>query len=284
MHGLRTTLARPVQRRGIGFHSGKEVTVVLKPGVLHAGRVFVRVDRPGRPRMGANLEHVYQTARTTCLRTKGGSVATIEHLMAAISSLEIDDVEVEIDGPEIPALDGSAHPWVEALEEAGRIAVPGPRSALRLVKRLQWQDGGQVVMWLPSPKFMLDVYMDFQGLGRSPERWRGSITPGSFTRELAPARMFGFEHEVISVQSRGLAAGASPSNLLTLRGNQVISDNQLRFPDEPIRHRALNALGDLALLEVPIIGTVRFIQADHAFYVEALRHLLTVKDAWEWEI
>ncbi|MBX2811434.1 MAG: UDP-3-O-acyl-N-acetylglucosamine deacetylase [Myxococcales bacterium] len=283
MGGLRTTLARPVTREGIGLHTGQPVKVHLRPRAFHDGRVFVRTDRSELTEVKANFECVCDTTKVACLRSPQATIVTVEYLLAALAVLKIDDLTIEIDGPEMPILDGSAAPWIEALEAAGRRSTSANRRSLRVVKPFVVKDGIRSMTWLPAEQFCLDVQVGFPGHNRSSERWSGPVTPGVFSRELAPARTFGFESEQALLRRRGLIRGASwGANAILLRDDQSVAPARLRFADEVVRNKALEALGDIALLEVPIIGKLQIIEGCHAFHIRALRQWLSAQDVWAW--
>jgi len=253
------TLEREVEVAGVGLHSGLSVRARLKPST-RLGIAFVRADLPGSPRVEADGANVSATTHATTLERGGARIQTVEHLLAALWASGLTHVEVELDGPEVPILDGSARGWLEALEKAGKAELPlssGVRPIARLVAPI-WIEGagGAQMLGLPpdssneSPIFRLSVAVDFGVTGAGAQSFDGLISAPSFAEELALARTFTLERWLEPLQNAGLIRGGSLDNALLIRGDGTISA-PLRFQNELARHKALDVLGDLALALCP---------------------------------
>ena len=277
------TLEREVEVVGVGLHSGQNVRARLRPAT-HMGIVFVRADLPGSPRVEADLTNVSATTHATTLRNGAASVQTVEHLLAALWASGLTHIEVELDGPEVPILDGSARGWLEALEDVGRVELPlssGARPLARLTAPL-WIEGtgGAQMLGLPldspdeTPIFRLSVAVDFGVTGAGAGSFDGVVNAQSFAKELAPARTFTLEKWLEPLRSAGLIRGGSLDNALLIRGDGTIS-HPLRFDNELARHKALDVVGDLALALCPtgarFAGHIIALKAGH----EAHRNFAT---------
>ncbi len=265
------TLARSVERRGIGLHSGAMTTVTLHPAEPGQGRYFVRTDLPGAPAVPAALEAVNPTQLSTELRQGEASVRTVEHLLAALVGLGIDNVRMEISGPEVPLLDGSALGWVEATRQAGR---QGQRVVLRSHHRLSQpvsvQDGDAFVMAFPAAQLRLTYGIDFEvsAIGNQWFSWAPAADPfgpEGFATAVAPARTFGLAHQIDQLRAAGLIQGGSLDNALVC-GPEGWLNPPLRFDNEPARHKMLDLIGDLSLLgSLPIAHIVAY-KASHRLH------------------
>lgn len=279
-----TTLVRPVSIEGIGVHSGDPVTLQLEPALPGTGIVFQRIGLPGGKSrtLPARSDHVSATALCTTLGdAETGSVATIEHLLAAFMGLGIDNARVLIDGPEVPICDGSARPFAEAIEKAGVKQQSAFRRYLKVLKPVAIQVGSATAEFLPNGRgFRLETEIAFDTplIGR--QSISIDVTARSFRRELAAARTFGFLKDVERLWLAGFARGASMDNSIVLGDDRVLNAGGLRFADEFVRHKALDALGDLALAGMPILGTYRSFCGGHKVNAEALQALLADRRAY----
>lgn len=266
------TLANPVTRQGVGLHSGTTTAVTLKPAAPGQGRHFVRTDLPGQPVIPATLEAVNPTMLSTELRQGEASVRTVEHLLAALSGLGIDNVRIEIAGVELPLLDGSALGWVEAIRQAGRLAQEGPRSVARLSRPLSVHHGDAFVAAFPAPATRLTYGIDFEvaAIGNQWFSWSPSTDPfgpEGFATVVAPARTFGLAHQVDQLRASGLIQGGSLDNALVC-GEEGWLNPPLRFDNEPVRHKMLDLIGDLSLLgSLPVAHVVAY-KASHRLHGE----------------
>jgi UDP-3-O-[3-hydroxymyristoyl] N-acetylglucosamine deacetylase len=269
------TLARAVQRQGVGLHSGAIATVNLHPAPPGRGRYFVRTDLPERPVIPARLEAVDQTLLSTELRQQGAAVRTVEHLLAALVGLGIDNVRLEINGPEVPLLDGSALGWVEAIQSAGVIPQGERPSPLTVTQPLSVQDGDAWVAAFPDRVTRLTYGIDFEvaAIGRQWLSWIPTEDPWAeegFATAIAPARTFGLAHQIEYLQGQGLIQGGSLENALVC-GHAGWLNPPLRFDNEPVRHKLLDLIGDLSLLGgVPQAHIVAY-KASHRLHVELAR-------------
>lgn len=249
------TISRPVAVGGRGLHSGVEVTARLLPAGPDAGICFRRVDLAGQPVIGASVENAVDSERRTALVSGDAEVHTVEHLLAAAASLTIDNLEVELDGPEPPALDGSAEPWVRALREGG---VREQESAARIVEireLVSLQEGDSRYTVSPGHSYRVAVSIEFDHplVGRQSEV---AEVDASFAVRFAPARTFGLLGWKDELQARGLALGASTHNTVVLTDDGLADDTSLRFPNEFVRHKIVDVVGDLALLGVRLRASV----------------------------
>jgi UDP-3-O-[3-hydroxymyristoyl] N-acetylglucosamine deacetylase/3-hydroxyacyl-[acyl-carrier-protein] dehydratase len=268
---MRRTIAEQASVSGVGLHLGIECTLEFHPALSGTGIRFVRRDIAGAPPIPARAEHAVLTERRTQLGAEPNAVHTVEHVLAAVAALGIDDLLITLDGPEPPIMDGSAGPFFESLRAAGMREHPGCRMTGRLTAPIRMEDGESVYEAFPADALELDVTIDFPHALIGRQRFSARITTDSFARELAFARTFGFVHEVEPLRARGLIKGASTQNAVVLDEHGVV-ENVLRSPDEFVRHKMMDCVGDLALagsrLEARIVahkpshrGTVLFVRA-----------------------
>lgn len=279
----RTTLAQAAVCAGIGLHTGARVRMVLKPASAGSGIVFERTDLQLADRqIPARYDLVRSTdLGTTIINEDGASVATVEHLMAAFAGLGVDDVLVELDGPEIPAMDGSSQPFIELLQHAGLKTHPVPRRAIRVLKPVEVEVGGRRAVFLPSLQPAIDVTIDFDNAVIGRQQYRFEVSPKAFCEDIAAARTFGFRREYESLLKAGLARGGSMDNAIVLDDTGVANPEGLRFADEFVRHKVLDALGDLYLAGAPILGLYQASRPGHGINNVAVRALLADKSAWK---
>lgn len=279
----RQTLASAAVCSGIGLHSGERVRLVLKPAAPGTGIVFERTDLDTVDnRVEAKATNV-TTVRlgTTIANEAGVSVATVEHLMAALAALGVDDALIEIDGPEIPIVDGSSAPFVDLIAQVGLKASAMPRRAIRVLKAVSAEFQGRTATFMPSLRPVIDVEIDFPHPSVGRQRYAFDISAETFTGEVASARTFGFKRDVEALRAAGLARGGSMDNAVVLDESGILNEEGLRFADEFARHKALDALGDLALAGAPILGRYQASQPGHALNNVAVRALLADETAWK---
>lgn len=267
------TLARPVSFAGISLHAGQLVRLTLLPAPPGAGRCFVRTDLPGRPVVPALVDRVVETTLSTTLGEGGVRVATVEHLMAALWALGISNVTIELDGPELPILDGSAQPYVEAILRSGRVAQGAPRRVIALADRLEVEVGDRSVLYQGGELAGVEVtcVVDYSHPHAGAQLFEGRVDERVFVRELAAGRTFCLHHEVEAMWAAGLALGGSLENALVIGEDGPL--NPKRYPDEPVRHKVLDLLGDLALCGFDWQGSVVAAKAGHPLHVELARKL-----------
>ncbi|RXF67094.1 UDP-3-O-acyl-N-acetylglucosamine deacetylase [Hansschlegelia zhihuaiae] len=278
------TLARPVERSGSGLHTGDPATVRLKPAPAGHGLAFRRFVKGRAHDVPALWPNRRSRPLCTALQVGDGPlVRTVEHLLAALSAYAIDDALIEIEGEEVPIFDGSAEPWCAALEEAGRVELDRPRRYLRIVKRVRYRSGDHKQTAEPGPAFSAYSAVTLSHFGQL--RWEGRIDRESFRRELAVSRSFGRVKWALPGKIVGLfrrepvLRGANATNTAALWGKDAIGG--LRFPDEPVRHRALDLVGDLALAGMPIVGHVVAIRPGHEHNYGLLEALMSTPKAWD---
>lgn len=283
------TLKSAIGCSGVGLHSGKKISMTLKPAPIGTGIVFNRTDAGTKNgRIPAIFDAVVDTRLCTCVGNGDGfSVGTIEHLMSAIAGMGIDNLIVDIDGPEVPVMDGSAAPFVFLIECAGVAEQDAPRRAIKVLKSVSVTDGGILARLDPADDdFTIAFEIDFSNplIGRQTFETTlplcEAADAGSYRTEVASARTFGFLEDVERLNKMGLALGGSLDNAVVISGNKVLNEEGLRFDDECVRHKALDALGDLYLAGAPLIGRFSGLKSGHAHSNQLLRALFADADAW----
>ena len=284
----RGTLAESFVLEGVGLHRGIPARVTVGSAETGAGLTLVRSDLVGAPTWAVHVDRVRGASFATTLGPPPPSeatISTVEHLLSALSAARVDDARIEVDGPELPVLDGSAAPFVEAIAKSGVVSASTTRREIVIDRPIAMMaDGDRRVEVVPAPCFGLDVSIDFD----HPAIGRQSITlpevsPESFARELAPARTFGFLKEVDWLHSQGLAAGGSLDNTVVLDDVGVMNESGLRFKDEFVRHKALDLVGDLALLGAPLRALVIARKGGHALHHRLVSAILAQPSSWHWE-
>ena len=272
------TIRRAVAANGVGIHRGQQTRLRLRPAWPNAGIVFFRTDL-GQA-IPARAENVRDVASATTLGLRGAEAGTVEHILAALAGAGVTNVYIDLDGPEVPILDGSALPFVQMLRRAGVLeqGVSVPEMRVKAVVRVGEKD--RWVELRPANELVIDYRISFDSRAVGRQRFVATVTPQRFASAIAPARTFGFLNEVAALRSRGLARGGSLDNCVVVDGSRVLS-GRLRFRDEFVRHKVLDLLGDLALLEYPLRAHVVANRAGHALHVEALQALLARPEAWE---
>lgn len=280
------TLNTNIHCSGVGLHSGRRVRMVLRPAPVDHGIVFVRSDLPlARAVIPARWDLVSDTRLCTLLTNEAGaSVGTVEHLMAALRGCGIDNAIVEVDAAELPIMDGSSAPFVFLIECAGIKVQDQPRRLIRVLKEVRVQDGDKVVSLSPSPvsTFRAEIIYDNTALIRRQEGFL-RLADGSFKAEVADSRTFGFAHEVEAMRKAGLGLGGSLDNAVVIEGDRVLNPGGLRHADEFIRHKLLDAVGDLYLAGGQILGHFQGTRPGHAMNNALLRAMFADEAAWRRE-
>jgi len=276
------TVSGPVIFAGVGVHSGAHVRVVVRPAPVDAGIVFVRTDiKHGDNAIRVSPDAVNQTRLGTVIaNAAGASVSTIEHLMAALCGLAIDNAVVELDGPEVPILDGSAEPFVQVLDRAGRRRQEAPRRFIEVLEPVEVIDGDKRAALLPCEDFEVAFEIAFDSAAVGRQRVDIQVTEESFRSELADSRTFGFLKDVEALRAAGLARGASMENAVVLDGDRVLNPEGLRRADEFVRHKAQDAVGDLYVLGAPLLARFEGLYAGHALNNLLVRALMARPEAW----
>jgi UDP-3-O-[3-hydroxymyristoyl] N-acetylglucosamine deacetylase len=265
----------------VGLHSGEHVRLSIRPAPAGSGLVFVRTDLDGDNRVAVSAEAVVQTRLCTVIGNEAGvTVATIEHLMAALCALDIDNAVIELDGAEVPIMDGSALPFVQLLDRAGRRRQEAERRQIEILDTIEVVDGDKVSRLSPADRFEVAFEIDFDTplIGR--QRVDLAVDEESFREELADCRTFGFLNEVQALREAGLARGGSLENAVVIDGDRVLNPEGLRRKDEFVRHKALDAVGDLYVLGAPILGRFEGVKGGHAQNNRLVRALLDQPEAW----
>ena len=279
-----TTLCDQISLQGIGVHSASPVTIILHPAEANTGIVFLRTCLPGnvKRQIPARSEAVGATELCTVIgEPSGASVSTVEHLMAALSGMGIDNVIVEIDGPEVPIMDGSSAFFVDAIDQVGIEQLSANRKVIKVLKSVRLEHGRSWAELLPRERgFSVDVEIDFPTplIGR--QRRSIDVTATNFRNEIARARTFGFMKDVEYLWKRNLALGASLENTVALGEDRILNPEGLRFPDEFVRHKILDAIGDLALAGAPLQATYRACAPGHKINAMMLAQLFADRSAW----
>jgi len=269
------TLGAPVELSGTGLHEGRPASVRITPAASGAGIVFRRTDLPGGPEVRVGPEGLGAAERRTRLVHDSAEVHTVEHLLAALLAARLDNVLIEIDGPELPGLDGSAMPWAAALSQAGAVEQDGERRTLRLARAVAVALDGASVAAIPTGRESLELSytLDYSRQGLPPQHVEASLPGTDFAAEIAPARTFVLAAEAAGLRAAGLGRGATPENTLVLARDGQPVEGSLRFPDEPARHKMLDLLGDLALLGADLQARVVAVKSGHRAHHELVRRL-----------
>ncbi|MAI81174.1 MAG: UDP-3-O-[3-hydroxymyristoyl] N-acetylglucosamine deacetylase [Deltaproteobacteria bacterium] len=274
-----TTLAHSVRCRGTSVHRGEKVDLSLRPAEPNTGVVF----RCGPTDVPALFKSLSGANQATELSHGGARVGTVEHLLATLSAEGIDNVIVELDGHELPIFDGSAIDWVRLLKQGGRHASRIPRRYVQILKTVEVAWGDRSIRISPSDRMSLSCMIDFDHplIGRQSFEI-DRLTSASFEDELASARTFGFESDADQLRSVGLALGASLANTLVLTREGLLNEGGLRWPDEFVRHKALDLVGDLALLGGPVLGHIEVKRGGHGLHHALLSELMVDSESWRW--
>ena len=284
--GSQTTLRSDATVAGIGVHSGSPVTLTLHPAEANTGIVFVRPGPNGQRdrELVADYRSVTATEFATVLGDQAGpAISTTEHVLAALHGLGVDNVVVEVDGPEVPIMDGSAEPFVAAIDQAGIATLAEPRRYIKVLKAVQVGNNGCSGEFRPYARGLrieTEIEFDAPLIGR--QTFAIDLEPGSFRRELSRARTFGFMRDVAKLWSAGYALGASLENTVVVAENRVLNAEGVRFPDEFVRHKAVDAIGDLALAGAPLIGAYRSVRGGHKLNHAVLTALMADQSAWTY--
>ena len=279
---LQTTLAGTASVSGIGVHSGKPATLTISPAEEGAGVVFVRTDVTDRD---ADIPALATRVTTTELGTNmtndaGVSVATVEHFLAACAGLGVDNVRAELDGPELPILDGSALQFVQLLDRAGFRRQEAPVRYIEILEPIRVQEGDKTAALLPCDRYEMRFEIDFDTPVIGNQVVDFVVDEETFRNEIMAARTFGFAHEVEALRRAGLARGGSLENAVVIDGDQILNPGGLRMEREFVKHKALDAIGDLYVLGAPLLGRYEGVKAGHAINNLLVRELLANPQAW----
>ena len=278
---MRRTIAKEIRKSGTALHAGGTVNMTLSPAPSGSGVLFRRADLGGKE-IPALYDRVGETRLGTVIAQGDASVGVIEHLMAAVAGAEIDDLLVTVDGPEPPILDGDALSYFQLLDEAGNKEQSGERKAIKVTKPVEITIKDARIRLLPSdtPEYSYDLdYSNTKAIGK--QSYRMTLTRENFAREIAPARTFGFTHELDALHKMGLGRGASLENTLAIEGDEVLNKDLMRFPDEFVRHKILDAIGDMALAGGRLMARFEGVKSGHATNNAVLRALFADPSCYE---
>ncbi|MEQ1592973.1 MAG: UDP-3-O-acyl-N-acetylglucosamine deacetylase [Thiobacillaceae bacterium] len=277
------TLKNPIRATGVGLHSGVKVEMNLHPAPVNTGVVFRRMDLASAPDLKVDPYLVTDTRLCSVLESGATKVATVEHLMSALAGLGIDNVLVDLTGPEVPIMDGSAAPFVFLLQSAGIEEQDAPKQYVRIKQPVEVRDGDKWARFTPHNGFRIEFTIDFDHpvFDKSGNTVVVDFADTAYTKEVARARTFGFMHEVEYLRNNGLALGGSLDNAIVMDEFRVLNNDGLRYDDEFVKHKVLDAIGDLYLLGHPIIGSFEAYKSGHALNNALLRELLEHQESWE---
>ncbi len=286
LHGSsrQRTLRGPTECSGIGVHTGIKVNLRLLPAKENTGIVFVRTDLVNGARtIPARWDHVIETKLCTVIgNAHGGKVATIEHLMAALHAYGIDNAVIEIDGPEVPVMDGSSDPFIFLIEVAGVVEQQALRREIEILAPVEITENGKQARFTPAEESFFSFEIDFNRAPISRQTYGFELSAESFKNEICRARTFGFYEEVDQLKKMGFARGGSLDNAIVIKDNQILNKDGLRYANEFVRHKLLDAVGDLALAGAPIRGHFHGYCSGHALNNQLLRKMFADSKAWRY--
>ncbi|MEO8718938.1 MAG: UDP-3-O-acyl-N-acetylglucosamine deacetylase [Burkholderiales bacterium] len=277
------TLKTLIRAKGVGLHTGQKIEMTLRPAQPDTGIVFRRVDLDSPLDIPARADLVGETRLSSCLVHQDVKIYTVEHLMSALAGLGVDNAYIDLDGPEVPIMDGSAAPFVLLLQQAGLEQQAAPKRFLRVTRAVEVQDGDKWARLEPYEGLRLSFSIDFNHpvIDKTRQSVSVDFAETSYLKEIARARTFGFMHDVERLRENGLALGGGLDNALVLDEYRLLNADGLRFADEFIRHKVLDAIGDLYLLGRPLLGAFSAHKSGHALHNKLLRALLAQTSAWE---
>ena len=278
------TLRNTIRATGIGLHSGEKVYLTLKPAPVDTGVIFRRTDLNPVVEIHAHAENVGDTTLSTTLMNGDVRVSTVEHLLSAMAGLGIDNAYVEVSAAEVPIMDGSAGPFVFLIQSAGIEEQNAPKKFIRIKRAVTVKDGDKVASFLPFDGFKVSFTIDFDHPVFKDRVGHAELdfSSTSFVKEVIRARTFGFMHEIEYLRSKGLAQGGSVDNAIVVDEYRILNEDGLRYEDEFVKHKVLDAIGDLYLLGTSLIGEFKAHKSGHGLNNVSLRALIKDTDAWEW--
>lgn len=277
---LQRTIRKKVKVEGIGLHTGEPASLIFKPAPANSGIHIVRSDLPGAPSIAIQADHVRATQMATTVGGEAFSVSTVEHCLSSLAALRIDNLVIELNGPEIPIGDGSAYVFMEALLAAGFAEQDEPRKYAYITQPIFYGDGDKHAYVVPYNGLRLTVTIDFPHPKIARQRLDLDINETTFARELARARTFGFLKDVEAMRAKGLARGGSLDNAVVLDQEGIMNPEGLRFPDEFVRHKMLDALGDLVTLGMPLMGHLVLYKGGHDVLNRLVRKILASPESY----
>lgn len=275
------TLNEEIGCTGIGLHTGEKVRITMRPAPCDTGIRFVRTDLPQSPMIEARFDNVFDTTLATTIGSNGTRVSTIEHLMAAFYGLGIDNAVVGLDGPEVPIMDGSSAPFVLLIKSVGIREQEKAKRFIVVKKPFKVDDGDRSISVYPSKELRINYMIDFKHPLLRNQVYKMSFSGGAFVREISRARTFGFLKDVQTLKDNGLAKGGSLDNAVVMDDFRILNEDGLRFKDEFVRHKILDFLGDLSLIQSPVIGRFEVRKSGHFLNQEMLTGLMHSKKHWK---
>ncbi len=277
------TLKNVIRATGVGLHSGKKVYLTLRPAAVDTGIVFVRTDLDPEVKIPARAEHVTDTTLCTALSAGGAKVATVEHLMSALAGLGIDNAYVDVSAPEVPIMDGSAGPFVFLIQSAGISEQNAPKKFIRIKREIAVREDDKEAIFLPHKGFKVSFAIDFDHpvFDRQKQTAMVDFSTTSFVKEVSRARTFGFMRDLEYLRSNNLALGGSLDNAIVIDDYRIVNEGGLRYDDEFVKHKVLDAIGDLYQLGFSLIGEFRGVKSGHALNNQLCRALMAQPDAYE---
>jgi UDP-3-O-[3-hydroxymyristoyl] N-acetylglucosamine deacetylase len=275
-----TTIAQSIETGGIGLHTGAKVNLRLRPAPENTGYVFVRTDLDNFE-IPASVEYISHCSYATTLLRKGVVLSTCEHLLAALRGCGVDNCFIELDNLEIPILDGSSENFIEFIESVGIIEQNATRRFLKILERVEYSDSDRRMSIEPSDFYEIECLIDFPHPLINRQTLSFKLENGSFGREIASARTFGFTREIEMLRKANLALGGSLYNAIVLTDDGMLNEKPLRFPDEFVRHKTLDIIGDFALLGMPFLGKIKAEKSGHALHASLMSKLLKTESAWK---
>jgi UDP-3-O-[3-hydroxymyristoyl] N-acetylglucosamine deacetylase len=275
-----TTISQPVSATGIGLHTGVDVNLTLRPAPENTGYIFVRTDLDNFE-IPASVEYISHCSYATTLMRRGVVLSTCEHLLSALRGFGIDNCFIELDNIEIPIMDGSSESFVDLLERAGLSEQHAARRWLKVLEKVEFEQGDRRMSIEPSDRYEIECVIDFPHPFINRQSFHFVFENGSFGREIASARTFGFTTEIEALRKANLALGGSLDNAIVLTPDGMLNETPLRFDDEFVRHKILDIIGDLALLGMPVLGKITAEKSGHSVHASLMSKLLKTESAWE---
>jgi len=275
-----TTISKTIGVAGAGLHTGVSVNLGLRPAPENTGYIFIRTDLDNFE-IPASVEYISHCSYATTLMRKGVVLSTCEHLLSALRGSGVDNCFVEIDNIELPIMDGSSEDFIRLIESAGVVEQDAPRRLFRVLKRVKVREGDRKMSIEPSDRFEIDCIIEFPHPFINRQSLNYVADNGSFSREIASARTFGFTHEIETLRRANLALGGSLENAIVLTPEGMLNETPLRFEDEFVRHKILDIIGDLALLGMPVQAKITAEKSGHSVHSQLMSKLLKTEGAWE---
>ncbi len=280
---MQKTVSSVIEFTGIGLHTGHEINARIIPSREDTGITFIRKDIPCAPAIKAMPSNVVATSYATSLGVNGVTVSTVEHLLAAFYGLGVDNATVELDGPEVPIMDGSAARFIDLIEEAGLMMLPAPRRYLVVKRPIKVADRDKFILLMPAAgsELSIDYTIDFSHALLQDQTYSGRFSKGAFMEEMGRARTFGFLRDVEMLRANGLARGGSLNNAIVISDTEILNEGGLRYPDEFVRHKVLDMMGDISLLGFPVIGRLVAHRSGHSLNHRLVKEIMRRPMRWE---